>query len=149
DNTNLYSLILLNTDKLVSNIDRYEILRQLQKNNQLLTKDKDLEIEIDVEVQNVLYEIQRLLKRVKRFEKGTMEWYRQGEEIEKELGSRKALEDYISEWMMKKFPFTPVITNEVFNKRKIPGVQKRAAISILEQLLAENFDGNFEIKGNG
>ncbi|OZI12082.1 hypothetical protein CEW92_08465 [Bacillaceae bacterium SAS-127] len=144
----IYCIPAIDIETLISNVDRYEVLTELSKNNQILIKDENLEVEIDIHFQNVLYDLNRLLEGIKQFEKGTTQWYVEGEEKEP-FASKHALEEHISEWMYNRFSKTPVICNEVFNKKKVPTIQKKAALSLLNKLLDDDFNGDFQVQGFG
>jgi len=137
----------LSTKDLIIKLDEFMILDLLLNTSELLQQDENLEAEIIIHLENIRFEIEKLLRPIRHFEKDNLTWYIKNDIVK--IDSKNSLEKKLSEWMFNRFPDTPEIRNEGFNKKNVTSIQKKAAKSILSQLLAPTFSGEFDIQGFG
>lgn len=143
----LYCISQINTAKFIDLVDDYIILEMLAEDKELLASDANLKVELAIEIQSKRYEIKREIDKLQQF-KASQQWFSNGQELPP-FTSQIQLEDWLSDKMFEQFAHTPVIRNEMFNKANIPNVQRKAAITTLDTILEETFDGTFETKGFG
>ena len=66
-----------------------------------------------------------------------------------QLNSELQLKNILSDIFFKDYPYTPVINNEAFNRRNIANVQKSASKKVIDAILTNPRQDNYEIKGFG
>lgn len=138
----------LKIDDLVLKLDEYITLDILSNTPEVIQQDENLESEIIIHLENIKFEIEDLLSPVKYFEQNDLSWFIDSNEV-KSIESKTELEKIISNWMFDRYPNTPEIRNEGFNKKRVTTVQKKAGKSILSQLISPTFTGEFDIEGFG
>lgn len=143
----LVCITKLNTKDLIIKLDEFMILDLLLNTSELMQQDENLEAEILIHLENIRFEIEKLLRPIRHFEKDNLTWYINNDVVK--IDSKNSLEKKISNWMFERFPATPEIRNEGFNKKNVTSIQKKAAKSILSQLLSPTFSGRFDIQGFG
>ncbi|WP_100401885.1 hypothetical protein [Bacillus sp. FJAT-42315] len=144
----LFCIPKLNVEELHSKVDELVILDTILHDKEVMQEDENLKSEVELRIENVRYDIEQLLLPLSQFDTDLLVWFFNGEEL-KPFGSKQSLETFLSKWMYKRYPYTLEVRNEAFNKKTVTSVQKKAAISILEQLVKPEFDGKFSIQGFG
>lgn len=144
----LFCIPSLDVELLQEKVDHFIVLQKLLENKELLQQDENLKAEIEIRVENIKYDIEQLLKPLQQFDDKALKWIFHGKELTP-FTSKEKLELFLSDWMYERFPYTLEVRNEGFNKRMITGMQKKAAISILNEILNPAFDGSFSISGFG
>ncbi|WP_417897779.1 hypothetical protein ABN702_16025 [Bacillus haimaensis] len=143
----LFGITNINFDDVSKHINQYLILNKMLQMPEILHKEVNLKKEILIRIETVTFVIQQSLHPLMKFSNNEVVYYWVGKEVS--LNNIHQFESFLDEWMFIRFPYTPEIRNESFNKHSIMGIQRKSAISILNQILKQNFTGTFEIKGNG
>jgi len=147
DNDILFGVVELKMDSLIEDTNKYVLLDNMLKNPELLNKHENLEQEILIRLDTVKFRIQKLLQPLKDFDAEIVSFYMGGEEIQ--LKGIESFSIFMDRWMMERYPSTPEIRNENFNKRNAMKIQRKAAMELLNQIMQPTFKGEFEIMGNG
>ncbi|RUL46531.1 hypothetical protein [Lysinibacillus antri] len=147
NNDILFGVTNIDFSKVSEYINQYLILNRMLEMPEILQKDANLKKEISLRIETVTYVIQQILNPLKKFSGEDARYYWAGKEIT--FNSVYQFESFLDKWMFERFPYTPEVRNESFNKRSVMGIQRKSAISILEQILQQTFDGTFELTGNG
>jgi hypothetical protein len=147
DNDILFGVTSIDFEKISEHINQYLTLNKMLDMPEILQKDTNIKEEILLRIETITYVIQQVLKPLKKFSKEYIDYYFEGQEVS--FNNVNEFESFIDKWMLERFPLTPEIRNESFNKRSIMAIQRKSAISILEQILQQTFDGTFEFTGNG
>lgn len=143
----LLAIVDLDVTEITNELDMYLTLERMLKTPELMQQDVNLKKEVEIRLETAKYKIKQFMHPVKQLENNTVTFYFEGR-IET-ITSKQQFEKFLDFWMYKRFPYTPEIRNESFNKNNIMGVQKKAALSILNQILSPTFNGQFTISGNG
>lgn len=143
----LFGIVELKMQELLENTNKYVLLKAMLKMPGLLNEHENLEQEIMIHLDTVGFRIQKLLQPLKEFSSEIVSFYKNGEEIS--LTSPALFSEFMERWMMERFPSTPEIRNENFNKRNVMKIQRKAAMDLLNQIIHPQFTGEFEITGNG
>ncbi|MER2000777.1 MAG: hypothetical protein ABS882_13470, partial [Lysinibacillus sp.] len=143
----LFGIVELRLTELLEDLNKYVLLNSMLKMPELLNDHENLEQEILIRIDTVTFRIQKLLQPLKDFKPEVVSFYKEGKELH--LANPKSFSLYLDEWMENRFPSTPEIRNENFNKRNVMKIQRKAAIDLLNKVLQPDFDGNFNIEGNG
>lgn len=143
----LFGVVELKLQELLEDLNKYVLLKSMLKMPELLNNHENLEQEILIRIDTVTFRIQKLLQPLKDFNTGFVSFYMNGEEVQ--LSNLASFSLFLDEWMGNRFPSTPEIRNENFNKRNVMKIQRKAAVELLNQVLQPHFDGNFKIEGNG
>ncbi|MDP1394446.1 hypothetical protein Q8G28_13520 [Lysinibacillus capsici] len=146
-NNVLFGVVELEMKELLENTNKHVLLKAMLKMPELLNAHENLEQEIMIRLDTVGFRIQKLLQPLKEFNSEIVRFYMNGEEIP--LTSPAVFSEFIDRWMMERFPSTPEIRNENFNKRNAMKIQRKAAMDLLNQIMHPQFTGEFEITGNG
>ncbi|MCA0972255.1 hypothetical protein LCM20_16725 [Halobacillus litoralis] len=77
----------------------------------------------------------------------SLTWIHQGKS--NDILSRIQLERRLTELMIDKYPQTPEILNDAFNRRKISRVQRKAGIDVIDGILGNPSEENIGITGSG
>lgn len=147
NNNVLFGVVNLDMISVFNQIDQYLLLQKILNTPELLNQDYNLRQELEMRIESIKYEIKQFMMPIKELKKEAIEFYLSEEKIN-DLTKYK-FDTLLDQWMFTRYPNTPEIRNESFNKTKIMGVQKKAAISILNQILNPAFDGEFKVEGNG
>ncbi len=143
----LFGVTNINFVKISEHINQYLILNKILQMPEILQKDANLKKEISLRIETITFVVQQMLKLLKKFNKEGVRHYLGGQEVS--FNNVYQFESFLDKWMFDRFPFTPEIRNESFNKRSIMSIQRKSAVSILEQILQQTFDGTFNLTGNG
>lgn len=143
----LFAVAELKMQELVEDTNKYVLLKTMLSMPELLNEHENLEQEIMIRLDTVGFRIQKLVQPLKEFSSEVVSFYMNSEEVL--LTSPAAFSAYMDHWMMERFPCTPEIRNENFNKRNAMKIQRKAAMYLLNQIMHPNFSGEFDITGNG
>lgn len=141
----LFGLIDLDMAQISEKIDQYLLLNKILQTPELLNQDYNLQKEIEIRLETTKYVIKQFMQPIKEYKAVT--FYVEGNEVK--IDSKYQFDNALDDWMFKRFPHTPEIRNESFNKTNIMSVQKKAAAKILNHILNPAFDGTFDIDGSG
>lgn len=144
----LFGIVELKNHDLIDDLNRYTVLKNMLNMPEILNEHENLKQEILINLDTVSFRIQKHLQPIKEFNSDVVSFYKEGKEVVG-LTSPLLFSEFIDEWMMKRFPSTPEIRNELFNKHYVMKIQHKAAIQLLNQILHPNFNGTFDITGNG
>ncbi|WP_288080834.1 hypothetical protein [Faecalibaculum rodentium] len=117
-------------------------LNKLMNSKEFLAKDPRISSELDYLLDHVHYLLEQKLKLINTGTQYEGKWLFGSQQIE--INNRYDLQSFLSNLMDKLYPNTPVIVNESLNRNNIPGIQKKAAIQVIDSLLK-----NEKITGNG
>lgn len=143
----LFGVIELDVSKVYEQIDQYLLFNRILNTPELLNQDYNLKQEIEMRIETTKYEIKQFMQPVKDLDEHAVRFYLRG--TIQNISTHDQFDDLLDQWMFERFPYTPEIRNESFNKTNIMGVQKKAAMQILNDILDPSFDGTFDIKGTG
>lgn len=143
----LFAITFINMEEVGKIIDEYLTLHQILKSPMLLEQDANLQEEISLKLETLVFELHQHLQDITKFEANAAEYYIAGQKAT--ITSLEQFEQFIDHWMFDRFPLTPEVRNESFNKLKVMPIQQKSAISLLDQMLHPLFNGEFSIKGTG
>ena len=146
DFTNLFCLIDKSIEEFDDEILRYEALVFLSNDSKLLFEDNLLKSELKIEIEEVLHQLQQKVIYLTSFNE-RFDWFVATDELK--FMNELQLKNYLSELFSTQFPETPVINNEVFNRRNIAGVQKTSAKKVIDAILNAPMEDHFGIDGFG
>ncbi|CAM4158302.1 hypothetical protein [Saccharibacillus endophyticus] len=124
----------------------YIALESLQRNKELNAEDKGIKEEIELLLLEAKYTIENYLRELSLF-KEQENWCINGE-ISK-VDSRQKLTEILSKKCYILYGETPQILSDSFNRNQVSGVQRNAAIKLIDQMLGEPQTERFGIVGNG
>jgi hypothetical protein len=148
DSRIVFALLNDPTEQLFSYVYEYHILQSLLLDREWILQDKHLEQEICLRIEDTSFEINKILTVFENFSE-EVSWYNMGRKVS--IKNQNELSSLISNAMYEWYPDTPVIQHENFNRRRITGVQKKAAITVIDQILLDhqNPDDQLGIIGQG
>lgn len=147
NNDILFGVTNIDFAKISEHINQYLILNKILQMPDILQEDVNLKKEILLRIETITFVIQQMLNPLKKFSKEDVCYYLAGQDVS--INNVYQFESFLDKWMLERFPYTPEIRNESFNKQSVMGIQRKSAISILEQIMQQTFDGTFEITGTG
>lgn len=147
NNNILFGLINLDIMQIFKEVDHYLLLQRILTTPELLNQDYNLKQELEMRIETTKYTIKQFMMPIKDLTEEAVTFYLEGEKLEHMTKSQ--FETLLDQWMFTRYPYTPEIRNESFNKSTVMGVQKKSAIQILNQILNPSFHGEFNIDGNG
>ena len=143
----LFSLTDIDLNKINIIVEEYLLLEYMLNSPEILSQDYNLKKEIEMRMETCTHKVQQYFHSLKTFKDNNTVYYLAGNKLE--ILNVYDFENSIDEWMFKRFPHTPEVRNESFNKRNVMPIQRKAAINLLDQILQPSFNGTFDIKGNG
>lgn len=143
----LFVVTDVNLYKINEQVEEYLILNYMLSNSELLNQDYNLQKEIEMRIETCSHKVQQHLIPLKTFKDVHIQYYFAGFPLP--ISNIYDFEKCIDQWMFDRFPDTPEVRNESFNKWNIMPIQRKSAILLLDQILDPAFDGNFNIEGNG
>lgn len=143
----LFGIVNIDITQFSEELDHYLLLNKILNEPELLSQDYNLKQEIEMRAETAKYTIKQCMQPIKQFQPEAISFYLEGHLMS--VSSNDQFETLLDDWMFKRFPHTPEIRNESFNKTNIMGVQKKSAIQILNTILSPIFKGEFSITGNG
>lgn len=143
----LFCITSINMELVGEIVDEYITLHHLLKSPALLEEDANLKREVSLKLETLVFELHQHLQSITQFEDSVAEYYLAGGQVQ--IESQEIFEQFIDQWMFDRFPLTPEVRNESFNKLNVMPIQRKSAISLLDQLLNPMFTGTFDIDGTG
>lgn len=143
----LFGIVDLKMKELLEDTNKYILLKNMLTMTEIVNEHENLMKEIMIRIDTVTFRIQKLLQPLKEFNPEVVSFYMNGEEVS--LPSLPTFSAFMDDWMEQRFPDTPEIRNENFNKRNVMKIQRKAAAELLNQIIDPNFNGEFDIVGNG
>jgi len=143
----LFALTDIDLNKINIIVEEYLLLEYMLNNPEILSQDYNLKKEIEMRMETCTHKVQQHFRSLKTFKENTTVYYLGSKKIE--ISSIYDFEKCIDDWMFKRFPQTPEVRNESFNKWNVMPIQRKAAINLLDQILHPSFNGTFDIKGHG
>ncbi|QGG52982.1 hypothetical protein [Lysinibacillus pakistanensis] len=147
DDDILFVLTDINLSKISEHVEEYLVLNHMLNNSEILNQDYNLQKEIEMRIETCSHKVQQHLMPLKTFKDLHVQYYLAGFPLP--ISNIYDFEKCIDQWMFNRFQDTPEVRNESFNKWNIMPIQRKAAISLLDQIIHPSFDGNFNIEGNG
>lgn len=132
-------------EKLRPYLLKYKITEQLLHDSALLALDSRLKNELTLIQEETSLKIRAFVNRYFEFNKH--EWYSGTQRVT--VKSISDLEKLISSRLMYKYPQSPVIRNEAFNRNRISAVQRRALIDVIDRLIQQPLEPSLGIPGFG
>ncbi|MBE1444852.1 hypothetical protein [Paenibacillus sp. OAS669] len=126
-------------------LQKFSIVEQLMNDPSFISLDSRLMSELEFMLQEINYQVRSFVDQYLRFKE--LVWWAEGNHYH--INDLWELEQFISQRMMAKFPSTPIIRNESFNRQKISSVQRRSAIDVIDRLLNTPYEPNLGIPGYG
>lgn len=145
-NDTLYYLHSKPLEEVIPDIYNYIGLDFLKNNKSLLAEDKGIKEEIEILINETKYRISKYLFEIAEFNEEPL-WYINGHRLS--ILSEIELTDLLSEKCNDLYSHTPVIFNDSYNRNTISGVQRKAAISLIDRILFEPQSDQFGITGTG
>ncbi|MGO4348246.1 hypothetical protein AB4Z45_22390 [Paenibacillus sp. MCAF9] len=133
------------SDEIEISLKRHEIITQMIKDPVFLSIDSRLKNELQFIKQEINNSIQSYVNKYLLFSE--LNWWLAGNNIK--IKGIREIENIVSNRMIRKYPNTPEIRNESFNRRKITAVQRRAAIDVIDRLIQSPYQPNLGIEGYG
>ncbi|CAH1222947.1 hypothetical protein PAECIP111892_05243 [Paenibacillus auburnensis] len=118
----------------------------LRKNKTLLSEDKGIKEELEVLINETKYRISLYLSDIASFNEGR-KWYISGNGVT--ITSEFELTEILSEKCYELYSCTPVILNDTFNRNVVSGVQRNAAIQLIDKIIDDPRKPHFGVTGNG
>lgn len=124
---------------------QYKVIHQLLHDSIFLAQDTRLKNELSYMLQDTSGHIRSFVERYFAFQ--DLEWRSGNEQMP--IRNMRELEDCITERLRDKYPQTPQIRNEAFNRNHISSVQKRALVDVIDRLILQPGEPNLGITGHG
>lgn len=121
-------------------------LDQLSKDKNLISEDKGLLEEIKILINESNFLISDYLNEINKFSEESI-WYINAQK--NKFSSEVSLSEWLSTQCDNRFRYTPVILNDSFNRAIVSGQQKNAAIKLINLMLKNPYQSQFEIEGSG
>lgn len=121
-------------------------LDSLRRNKTLLAEDKGIKEELEILFNETKYRITEYLSEMALYEDGRV-WYFAGDKVT--IRSELDVTDILSDKCYELFKLTPVILNDSFNRNTVTGVQRNAAIKLIDNIIDDPRKQQFGIEGNG
>ncbi|MEC0238379.1 hypothetical protein P4H66_00645 [Paenibacillus dokdonensis] len=133
-------------DSIKLEISNLLVLESLKKNRALLAEDIGIKEELDILVTETKHAISQYLSEISNYEIDHS-WFVNGSKVN--IASELEIASILTEKCNRLYDHTPVILNDSFNRSYISGVQRNAAIKLIDQILTSAQDDSFGIIGNG
>ncbi|UPK44723.1 hypothetical protein [Paenibacillus pabuli] len=127
-------------------IYNYLCMDSLRKNKILLTEDKGIKEELEMLFNESKYRISQYLSEIVSYE-DERAWYIAGDTVT--IRTELDVTEILSDICYELFKCTPVILNDSFNRNAVTGVQRKAAIKLIEKIIEEPRKQQFGIEGHG
>lgn len=147
-NNHLFCIINKKIDFLKSDIYKYEAINQLLTSTSLLSEDQYVKIELQIELDETLYHLKQKIKYLTSFN-DKFKWYVPRNSSSQKIKNELLLKEILSELFYKQYPLTPIINNEAFNRRNVATVQRNASKKVIDAILENPDEENFNIQGFG
>lgn len=113
----------------------------LMNNDSFLSKDNNAELELQYLKDETIFNTEKHIDQINNYSKDNI-WIYNNEQLH--IASENQMQSFLSNCMFNIFPKTPVISNDLYNRRNITGAQKKAGIKVIESILDNN-----ECSGSG
>jgi len=133
------------TEKVLPYVLKYKITEQLLHDSALLALDSRLKSELNLIREETSLKIRAFVDRYFEFTKH--EWFSGTQRVPVKTSSD--LEKLISIRLLDKYPYSPVIRNEAFNRNRISAIQRRALIDVIDRLIHQPLEPSLGITGYG
>lgn len=143
----LFGIVDLQMEKLLEHVNQYVLLNKILDMPEFLNEDANLKKEILIRLDAASYHIQKQLQPLKMFNQDYITFYMNNEVVI--ISNTNKFESYLDEWMFNRYPLTPEVRNESFNKRNVMKIQRKSAIELLNQIMDPTFVGDFKVSGFG
>ncbi|OBR65702.1 hypothetical protein A7K91_14130 [Paenibacillus oryzae] len=131
---------------IIPEVYNYLGLDSLRRNKTLLAEDKGVKEELEILFNETKYRISQYLSEIASYEDGRA-WYIAGDQVT--IRSERDVTEMLSDKCYELFKCTPVILNDSFNRNAVTGVQRNAAIKLIEKIIEDRRKQQFGIEGNG
>lgn len=145
---NIFVVYNKSLDTFELEIKKYCAINALLENHTLLNEDPFVQTELNIELQETEYYLKQLISKITTFPSQS-QWFMPYHENALCIQSELQLKNIISEMFFKDYPYTPVVNNETFNRRNIANVQKNASKKVIDAILMNPSQDNYDIKGFG
>lgn len=145
---NIFAIYNKPLDTFERDIKKYCAIQSLLENHSLLNEDSFVQTELKIELQETEYYLKKLITQLTSFP-SQAHWFIPHYDKVFQLNSELQLKNILSDIFFKDYPYTPVINNEAFNRRNIANVQKSASKKVIDAILTNPRQDNYEIKGFG
>ncbi|MFB1081898.1 hypothetical protein [Jeotgalibacillus sp. JSM ZJ347] len=144
----IYCVPNIEIELLKEKVDQFIILNKMFDDPLILEKDANIQTEIEINIENIQYDLQKLLSPIRNFDSSKLTWIYNGQKLAG-FNSKEDFESFLSNWMFNEYPSTLEVRNEGFNKHNISSVQKKGALEVLGIILDPSFNGDIEVDGFG
>ncbi|MFD1136563.1 hypothetical protein [Paenibacillus urinalis] len=141
----IYVIPNFTTLEVEESLHRFAIIEHLLNDSTFIVKDERLKNELLFLKNQTSSKIIKFINQYHQFNNVT--WYENN--VDLNLTNQIELEKTISNRMYDKYSSTPIIRNESFNRRSITGIQRRAAIDVIDHLINTPDMLNIGISGHG
>lgn len=124
---------------------KYKITEQLLHDSTLLALDSRLKSELNLIREEISLKIRAFVNQYFEFTKH--DWYYGTKRVQ--VKTSNDLENLISTRLLEKYPYSPVIRNEAFNRNRISAIQRRALIDVIDRLINQPLEPSLGITGYG
>lgn len=142
----LFFLHPIPVTEIIPEVYNYLGLDVLRKDKLLLAEDKGIKEELEVLFNETSYRISKYLSEIAVYEEEKT-WYIDGEKVG--ISSELEIAEILSKKCYELYKYTPIILNDSYNRKSVSGVQKNAAIQLIDKMINNPRDHQFGIKGNG
>lgn len=147
-NNNIFVIYHKSLTTFERDVKKYCAIKSLLENYTLLNEDSFVQIELQIELQETEYYLKELISNLTSFP-SKAQWFIPHHEKVFMIQSELQLKNILSDMFFRDYPYTPVINNEAFNRRNIANVQKSASKKVIDAILTNPRQDNYEIKGFG
>ncbi|WP_270406062.1 hypothetical protein [Paenibacillus timonensis] len=132
--------------EIIPEVYNYLGLDSLRRNKILLAEDKGIREELEILFNETKYRISQYLCEIVSYEDEGA-WYIGGNKVT--INSELEVTEILSDKCYDLFKCTPVILNDSFNRNTVSGVQRNAAIKLINKMIENPRKQQFGIEGNG
>lgn len=145
DRQEICAVPAFSVEAILQSLREYAVIDDLLQDIHFLAQDARLKNELQYLLQQTSARIGAFVERYLAY--GELTWWSNRERID--ITNSTDLENEISERMNAKYPHTPQVRNEAFNRNKISSIQKRAVIDVIDRLIRIPEELNLGITGYG
>ena len=144
----LFCIVNKKIDFFKQDLYKYVAINQLLENTTLLSEDQYVKVELQIEQDETLFHLKQKIKYLTSFN-NKFEWYLPNLKSVSNIKNELILKRKLSELFYTKYPLTPIINNEAFNRRNIATVQRNASKKVIDAIIENPDKDNFNIQGFG
>lgn len=142
----LYCILPYSLKEIENILIRKEIILKLLNDETIIQLDSNVKKELILYLEDASFAIKKFLNVFFDFSSHLI-WIKGNELVD--IRNEIVLEELLSQVMYKKFPLTPEVRNDGFNRRKINNVQLKAGYKVVNHLISSPNENNIGIEGNG